>query len=119
MSRAYRGESAQAAALGEYEKGMRMLSDADAWIERNPTAWAYMTEQARRSAANHVRFGIGALAEVVRWHMRNVKGDKGFKLNNDYRSAFARRLVKENPEVEPYIEMRSSCVDFCEEEICA
>lgn len=86
---------------------------ADAWIDENPEAWRFMTIQALKSAENRRRFGIGALCEVVRWEMRNVRGDE-FKLNNSYRAAFARRLVREHPEIAPYITMRKSVLDRLE-----
>ena len=98
-------------ALFDCAKGERMAAEADAWIETNPQAWDYMTEQARRSAENRARFGVGALCEVVRWEMRNVRGDCGFKLNNNHRARFARRLVQAVPECEPYITVRHSAVD--------
>lgn len=93
-------------------KGDRFREEADRWIEANPDAWSYMTRQALVSAGNGRRFGIKALCEVVRWQMRNVQGDTGFKLNNNHSAAFARRLVKEHPEVEPYLSMRGSVLDL-------
>lgn len=86
---------------------------ADKWIEDNPEAWRFMTIQALKSAENRRRFGIGALCEVVRWEMRNVRGDE-FKLNNNHRAHFARRLVREHPEIGPYIETRRSVLDSLE-----
>ena len=98
--------------LADQAKGDRYREEADAWIADNPEAWDYMTDQALVSARNGRRFGIGALCEVVRWKMRNVEGRTGFKLNNSHRAAFARRLVKEHPEIAPYISMRSSVIDL-------
>lgn len=99
-------------ALQQQAKGDRYRSEADAWIADNPEAWEYMTDQAVLSASNGRRFGIGALCEVVRWKMRNVEGRTGFKLNNNHRAAFARRLIREHPEVEPYITTRGSVLDL-------
>lgn len=99
-------------ALGLQAKGDRFKEEADRWIEANPDAWSYMTKQALISAGNGRRFGIKALCEVVRWQMRNVKGDTGFKLNNNHSAAFARRLIREHPEVEPYISTRGSVCDL-------
>lgn len=98
--------------LADQAKGDRYRSEADAWIADNPDAWKYMTDQAVLSASNGRRFGIGALCEVVRWKMRNVEGRTGFKLNNNHRAAFARRLIREHPEVEPYITTRGSVLDL-------
>ena len=105
------GETAAQMALFDESKGDRFKAEADAWIEANPEAWGYLTAQASVSAMNHRKFGIGALCEVVRWEMRNVRGDAQFKLNNNHRAYFARRLIEEVPECEPYIEVRRSVVD--------
>lgn len=113
MSRVYKGEDALETVLVDAAKGERFRSEADAWIDANPQAWAYMTEQALLSAHHRRRFGIGALCEHVRWHMF-AKGDEGFKLNNNHRAAFARRLIRENPEIEPYIKVRDSVTDLAE-----
>ena len=98
--------------LADQAKGDRFREEADKWIEANPDAWDYLTQQAVNSARNGRRFGIGALCEVVRWQMRNVQGISGFRLNNNHRAAFARRLIKEHPEVEPYISTRGSVLDL-------
>lgn len=110
--RAYRGEDAGRAAAEDAAKGERFAAEADEWIEANPEAWAFMAEQARASAANRRRFGIGALCEVVRWQMRNVRGDGDFRLNNNHRARFARRLIEEVPECGPYITTRHSVIDM-------
>ena len=96
--------------LIETTKADRFREDADAWIEANPQAWQYMRDAAKLSAAHHRRFGIGALCEHVRWQMF-AKGDDSFKLNNNYRAHFARRLIREVPECEPYITTRNSVLD--------
>ncbi len=104
------GETLEREMLFQAAKGERFRNQADAWIERNPQAWEYMRNAARRSAAMHKRFGIQSLCEHVRWKMM-LKGDTGFKLNNNYAAAFARRLIKEVPECEPYINPRHSVCD--------
>lgn len=99
-------------ALVEQAKGDRFREEADRWIEDNPLAWKYLVDQALISARGHRRFGIGALCEVVRWEMSNVQGNAGFKLNNNHRAHFARRLIAEHPEVRPYITTRGSVCDL-------
>ena len=94
-----------------YSKGERFREEADRWIEANPRAWEYMKVQAEASAIAGRRFSIGSLCEHVRWHMF-ARGVTGFKLNNNHRSTFARRLIEEVPECEPYITTRHSVVDL-------
>lgn len=111
-SRHYEGESAEQLATFEAAKGERFQEEADAWVEANPKAWEYMVEAARLCAVYGRRFGIGALCEHVRWQMM-ADGTTEFKLNNNHRAPFARRLIKEVPECEPYITTRTSAVDLC------
>jgi len=102
--------SAEQMALVFETRGERFRREADEWIDANPEAWEFMVSQARASARACRRFGIGSLCEHVRWHMF-IEGVDGFALNNNHRAAFARRLIKEVPECEPYITTRSSVLD--------
>ena len=95
-----------------FSKGERFRAEADEWINANPKAWEYMKMQAEASALAGRRFSIGSLCEHVRWHMF-TRGVTGFKLNNNHRAAFARRLIQEVPECKPYISVRHSVMDLC------
>lgn len=58
--------------------------------------------------AGRRRIGIGQLVEVVRWNLATDAADEdGYKVNNDYRAAWARRLVAEHPELAPLFELRA------------
>lgn len=49
-------------------------------------------------AAGRARVGIGMLFEVLRWQYgRQTTGDE-FRLNNNYRSRYARALIERRPE---------------------
>jgi len=53
------------------------------------------------------RYGIGSLWEVMRWHFQiDKKMGDDFKLNNDYRSRYARLIVATYPEFDGFFEMR-------------
>jgi hypothetical protein len=63
-----------------------------------------LTRQAHRRGVR--RLGIGMLFEVLRWrHALRTGGDE-FKLNNNYRSYYARLLMLRNPELEGIFETR-------------
>lgn len=111
MSRGYRGEAAGQIALFDTTKGERFKAQADEWVRKNPDAWAYIRNEAVRRVDQGKRFGIGELCEQVRWHM-SANGDKDFKLNNNYRAAFARRLIDEYPPCREYLKTRDSAVDL-------
>lgn len=54
------------------------------------------------------RVGIGMLFEVLRWEYGRVtSGDEEFRLNNDYRSRYARLLIARHPEWAAVFELRA------------
>jgi hypothetical protein len=63
--------------------------------------------QMRRRGVEH--YGIGGLFEVLRWHrrMQTVDQASDFKLNNNYRSFYARLLMEREPELEGFFELRT------------
>lgn len=92
--------------------GPEMVSRTNHWVTSNWYAWERMKEEAVKRARQGRRFSISDLAEEARYRMRTEGKDQGFKINNSLRAAMARRLIRECPEVEPYIEIRASKVDW-------
>ena len=57
-------------------------------------------------------YGIGALWERMRWHFAfEVKEAEVFKLNNNYRSRYARLLMAQEPELKDFFETRELAVN--------
>ena len=53
------------------------------------------------------RFGISMIYEVVRWrHFMRTNDDTGWKLNNSYRSRYARLLAANEPQLANVFETR-------------
>jgi len=52
-------------------------------------------------AAGHDRIGIATLYEVLRWQrgLAGLVDDDGFRLNNNFRSRYARLLMSNEPEL--------------------
>jgi hypothetical protein len=74
----------------------------------NPDVYRCLVSLARDlRARGHQRLGIGMLFEVVRWqrHMTTVDAD-GFKLNNNYRSRYARLIMADEPDLAGAFELR-------------
>ena len=56
--------------------------------------------------AGRSNYGVGAIFERIRWHYAvETKGDE-FKLNNNYRSCYARLLVLKDPSFADFFQMR-------------
>lgn len=53
-----------------------------------------------------VHYGIGALWERMRWHFKVEHDQEDFKLNNNFRSRYARKMMAEHPALEGFFELR-------------
>jgi hypothetical protein len=69
-----------------------------------------LAHQLRAKGWKH--YSINGLFEVLRWqHAMKVTDPEGFKLNNSYRAFYARLLMRDNPELKGFFEVRVSCAD--------
>ena len=76
--------------------------------EAHPEVYEYLmrlTGEVRSRGFSH--YGIGALWERMRWHFQieRVEGEE-FKLNNNFRSRYVRKIIKEHPELADFFELR-------------
>jgi len=76
---------------------------ANPWVFREIVKLALDLSQRGRT-----KFGIGMVFEVLRWQhlMSTEDAHSDFKLNNNYRSRYARMLVASHPELSKCIELR-------------
>lgn len=73
----------------------------------NPHVYAALRSLALQMLNNGVRqYGIKGLFEILRWQFALQTKGEPFKLCNDYTSRYARLLVKNNPELEGFFELR-------------
>lgn len=73
----------------------------------NPHVYAELEARALQlHAAGRTRVGIKALVEGLRFDMALRTGADDFKINNDYTSRYARRLVAAHPRLAAVIELR-------------
>lgn len=81
------------------------------WWKDNPDVRAEFTTYALDQAAHERRISVQYLSEIVRAKDRvNRRGDP-CKLNNNWRPIIARLLVRQYPQIRPYIELRKSNYD--------
>lgn len=69
--------------------------------EKNPDVYQKLREYAIEMYYRQRRVGISLLWERVRWDMMDTKGDK-YKLPNNFRSRYARLLMKQEPELKGF-----------------
>ena len=75
--------------------------------ERHPEVYQHLVLFARRvKARGHERYSISALFERVRWHLDIEKGDEPFKIDNIYRSRYARLIMEREPDLKDFFELR-------------
>lgn len=81
-----------------------------AFHEENPEIYGELVNLARSARARgRARLGIGHLFEVIRWQrmMRTNDPNGGdLKLNNNYRSRYARLLMEREPDLADLFETR-------------
>lgn len=81
----------------------------DAFLEfhhNNPQVYAELRRLALAAARRNHRAGIGQLFEILRWRRgMQTRGDE-FKLNNNFRSHYARALMQREPELAGFFEVR-------------
>jgi hypothetical protein len=91
--------------------GLRTLDQQFTAFHRlNP--WVYDTlVTLARDLVDHgqPRIGIGMLFEVMRWHwfMTTIDPVSEFKLNNNYRSRYARLIMDQEPDLFDVFEVRA------------
>jgi hypothetical protein len=78
------------------------------WVFANEHVIELFLKFAREAkAAGKGHFGIGAIAERVRWEVYITRKEADpWKINNSYRSRLARLLVKRDPSLEGFFEFR-------------
>jgi hypothetical protein len=83
---------------------------AAAWIVANPKVYALFQQFARQMSDRGRRFGIGLLAERVRWECMFVTagGTHEYKINNNYRAYIARKLVQDDPFLTQFLRFRET-----------
>src|SRR5580704_12726062 len=67
----------------------------------NPHIYHCFVLYARQAkAAGYEHYGCHAIMQRVRWHMEiETRSDDGFKINNDFSSRYARRIMEQEPDL--------------------
>jgi hypothetical protein len=83
-----------------------LRAQAQDWISGHPKECALLLKWARELAGKGRNFGIGLLAERLRWEaaMEGWEGD--YKVNNNHRAYVARWLIQQEPWLENFMEFR-------------
>jgi hypothetical protein len=76
--------------------------------KNNPDIFDLFTQYAKEiRAAGFERYSANAIFERIRWHKDiQTSGDR-FKMNNNYRAFYARKLMKEDPSFQGFFAIRT------------
>lgn len=104
---------AQRTSEGEYNtmNTTNLIRRAESWRKNNPKAWNHIVSRALKETMAKRKFGVQALIESARRKDFATNDGSRFTINNSFQPVFARMLIKEYPEMEPYIELRKSELD--------
>lgn len=73
----------------------------EAFHAENPGVYAELVKLALRvRGAGRARYGIATLFEVMRYRRDIQTSGDVFKLNNNFRALYARKIMEENPELD-------------------
>ena len=87
--------------------GLSIQERFERFHDENPEVYELLVRFAHEAhAAGRSRLGIGALWERLRWHTSVETEGEPYKLNDNYRSRYARLLAERNPELAHLFETR-------------
>ena len=73
---------------------------------RNPNVYRELRLLALKAIdAGRKRYGIATLYEVLRWGLLTTTG-RDFKMNNDFKSRYARLLMEREPKLKGFFDVR-------------
>lgn len=108
---------AEAAALQNAcraKRGAELAAKCAGWMSANPDALRYIERRALEETAAERRFSVRLLLEEARGKDFTDREGRETRINNVIAPALARALVREHPEIGPFVKLRRSMVDEVE-----
>lgn len=80
----------------------------ETYHSENPIVYRLVKKFAHEAwKAGFRQYGMKAIFERIRWHINiETKDIDGFKLNNNYHSFYARKLIKDYPKYQGFFQLR-------------
>lgn len=98
---------AQLGLLGPAEQEATLQENFERFHTANPYVYEEIVKLVRRAQrAGATRVGIGMVFEVLRWRHTLRTGGDDFKLNNNYRSRYARMIMAKEIDLDGMFEIR-------------
>lgn len=93
-------------------RAIETAHEADAWVAEHPDAWRYVVRLCLNEGAHNRTVSLQWAAEQLRKRDFASFPTPNATINNRFRAPLARRLVREHPELKPFIELRKSALDL-------
>jgi len=74
---------------------------------KHPEVYGYLLHLCRALRNRGLtKYAISPLLEIVRWEFRIVREEDEFKIRNDFKPWYARKIAAENPEFSDFFSFR-------------
>ncbi len=92
------------------ETAQELQAKFDKFDRENPQVYKKLVELARQAKARGKnKVGIEMLYNVLRWYtFLNTKADSDYKLSNNHKAFYARKIMAENPDLDGIFNLRPS-----------
>lgn len=87
----------------------KLLASFNQFDSANPKVWELLVKFAKEAKnAGVEKLGISLLVERIRWELEVVtKTSDGYKINNNHRAFYARKLMDQYPELNGMFRIRT------------
>lgn len=85
-----------------------MIIDFEKYDKENPQVWNEFVKWSKLTKERGFKnYSANGIFEIIRWHT-GVEGEGVYKVNNNYRPDYARKMMKEYPEFEGFFRVRET-----------
>jgi hypothetical protein len=82
------------------------MIDFKKYDEENPKIWALFVKYAIEAKQKGFKsYSANGIFEIIRWNTKE-SGNDGFKVNNNYRPDYARKMMNKHPEFKGFFQIR-------------
>lgn len=85
----------------------------------NPEVYRKLVNLARTVKVTHDTYGIESLFARLRWHFEFETTGDYFKLNNNFRSRYARLVMEQEPDLKGFFRTRGICRNMHRRQVAA
>jgi hypothetical protein len=82
------------------------MIDFERYDRSNPHIWKAFVKYAKQAKDKGFKnYSANGIFEIIRWHT-NLEGNDNYKVSNNYRPDYARKMMREFPEFEGFFRVK-------------